>query len=49
MLQTMLDPSVKTIVQDVNRIIPTFSTPWVHRDKWNDKDWYYPVEGKNQN
>ena len=28
-----------------NKIIPTFKTPWIHRDQWNDKDWFYSVEG----
>ena len=27
-------------------IIPTFSTPRSHRDQWNDKEWYFSVEGK---
>ena len=31
---------------DMNKKIPTFQTPWVHRDLWNDKDWYYSIEGK---
>ena len=30
----------------IHKIIPTFQIPWVHRDVWNDKDWYYSVEGK---
>ena len=43
----MLDPNGSANTDKLNRIIPTFGTPWVHRDKWNDKDWYYPVEGKD--
>ena len=27
-------------------IIPTFSIPRSHRDQWNDKEWYFSVEGK---
>lgn len=28
------------------KIIPTFQIPYVHRDMWNDKDFYYSIEGK---
>ena len=31
------------------KIIPTFQIPWVHRDKWNDKESYYSIEGKFAN
>ena len=31
---------------DMNKIIRTFQIPYVHRDIWNDKDWYYSIEGK---
>ena len=41
----LLKPDV--IVENYTRkIIPTFQIPYVHRDMWNDKDWYYPIEGK---
>ena len=30
----------------IRKIIPTFQIPYVHRDLWNEKDWYYSVEGK---
>ena len=29
------------------KIIPTFQIPYVHRDMWNDKEWYYSIEGKS--
>ena len=30
------------------KIIPTFQIPYVHRDMWNDKDFYYSIEGKER-
>ena len=35
------DPEVS-----LNKKIATFQIPWLHRDLWNDKDWYYSIEGK---
>ena len=35
-----------SITAEPDKIIPTFSIPWVHKDKWNDKDWFYGIEGK---
>ena len=34
-----------SIVNEPEKIIPTFSIPWIHRDKWNDKEWFYAIEG----
>ena len=34
------DPEVS-----MNKKIATFQIPWLHRDFWNDKDWYYSIEG----
>ena len=34
------DPEVS-----MNKKIATFQIPWLHRDLWNDKDWYYSIEG----
>lgn len=34
-----------SIIVDPERIIPAFSLPWIHRDSWNDKEWFYSVEG----
>ncbi len=41
----LLDP-VQDSDEFVRKIIPTFRIPWVHRDLWNDKNCYYPFEGK---
>ena len=30
---------------DPEKVIPTFSIPWIHRDAWNDKEWFYAIEG----
>ena len=37
---------LRTISLKPERIIPTFSIPWTHRDQWNDKRSYFPIEGK---
>ena len=31
---------------DPERSIPAFSLPWIHRDNWNDKEWFYSIEGE---
>ena len=30
---------------DPEKVIPTYSIPWIHRDAWNDKEWFYAIEG----
>ena len=36
-----------SLITDPEQTVRSYGIPWIHRDQWNDKDWYYSIEGNN--